>query len=78
MKKTINRKKVLIDSLIEAIIVTIILYVIIGPYNNEFVNIMQDISKNESVLSVCILMFPIFLIVHICVNLGKTVIKGKD
>ncbi len=70
-------KKVLIDSVVGALIATVIVYVIIGPYNTEFVNILQGISEKGLVVNTCLIMFPALLIVCLCINLGKIVIEEK-
>ncbi len=80
MNKIIKKhgKKVLIDSVIGAFIATVIVYVIIGPYNTEFVNIMQGIAKDGSAFEVSLIMFPIILIVYLIIKLGRIVIEEKN
>ena len=70
-------KKLLIDSVIGALIVVAIVYVIIGPYNTEFVNIMQGVAKDNSAINVSLILFPIILIIDLIINLGIIVTKGK-
>lgn len=70
-------KKLLINSVIEALIVVAIVYIIIGPYNTEFVNIMQVIEKGGSAIEISFFMFPIILIIYLIINLGRIVMKEK-
>ncbi len=70
-------KKLLIDSVVGALIVTVIVYVIIGPYNTEFVNIMQGVAKDNSAINVSLILFPIILIIYLIINLGIIVTKEK-
>ena len=70
-------KKLLIDSVIGALIVVAIVYVIIGPYNTEFVNIMQGVAKDNSAINVSLILFPIILIIDLIINLGIIVTKEK-
>ncbi len=68
-------KKVLIDSVVGAIIATVIVYVIVGPYNTEFVKILQGISEKGFAVNTCLIVFPAFLIACLSFNLAKIVIK---
>ena len=79
MKKLLKKygKKILIDSIVGAIIATIIAYVIVGPYNSEFTEILQIIASHDSKTEICIIIFLITLIINITINLGKVVVKNK-
>ena len=71
------RKEVLMNSIIGSILSTVIVYVIIGPYNTEFVDILQGIATDGSAVEVSLVMFPIILILCLMINLGRIVVKEK-
>ena len=70
-------KKILINSVSGALIITIIAYLILGPYNIEFTNVLKGISERGNAKEVCFTLFPIFLIIHMIIDVGKLVIKEK-
>ena len=79
MKKVFKKhgKKLLIESLVGAIFATIIVYVIVGPYNAEFTKLLQTISDKNIACNVCLIMFPAFLIINFTIKLAMIVAKEK-
>ncbi len=70
-------KEILINSVVGALTGTIIIYVIIGPYNDEFVKLLQAISSDGSALEICLMIFPMILIFYLALDIGKIIAKEK-
>ena len=71
-------KKILVNSVVCSLVVAVITYVIVGPYNSEFVKILQGVAnKSNSQIELSIIMFFIALILCLIVELAKIVMKEK-
>lgn len=70
-------KKILLNTIINSVLITIIIYLVLGPFNNEIVNIMQEIKNNNSVFDAIIIIFPIIIIFYLSMNIAVIVSKKK-
>ena len=83
MKKEIKKEeknilKIIIRSLVRAVIFTVITYFIVGPYNSDVINILQNITKNNvNIFKLCSNIFMIILTIIIIIELAKIAAKQK-
>ena len=70
-------KELLIDTVCCALFITVIMYLIVGPYNSDFVNILQFIAKDDIAVNLSLIMFPIYLIFCFIIKLGTTVMSEE-
>ena len=72
-----NSKKLVFGTIISSLILAVIVYLIIGPYNYDFIELLLKIRERGIALYVCVILFPAFLIFFFTINLAEAVIKKK-
>lgn len=79
LKKEISKKTIggaLIESVISAIIFTIVLYFCLTSFNETIQTMLKAISGGKtSALDVTMILFPIILIIALTLKLGTIIIK---
>lgn len=70
-------KELLIDTVCCALFITVIMYLIIGPYNSDFVDILEFISKDGIAVNLSLVMFPVYLILCFLIKLGTTIMSEE-
>lgn len=70
-------KELLIDTICCALFITVIMYLIIGPYNSDFVDILKFISKDGIAVNLSLVMFPVYLILCFIIKLVTTVMSEE-
>lgn len=69
--------KVLVESTISALVWTTVFYLIIGPYNETFRNLLENIEKQEvDLYELCMILFGIFLVLCIVFDIAKVIITN--
>lgn len=79
MKKVTKKEKkeVLINSLGSSILATIIIYLIVGPFNADIVKILPIIAEKDWAIKLSLIMFPIMFIVYMLINIGMVIEKSR-
>ena len=80
MKKIIKKygKKILMDAIIGTILSMIVIYLIIGPFNERFVSLLHEISEGNLVLTTCLIMLPAVFIVCLITSFASRIdVKKK-
>ena len=86
MKKWLNKEYVvkrkmwtlLFESIIDALIFTIILYLCVTKYNSVIIESLNNISANNFGFTFSIIMFPIILIIITMLKLGLYIISNEN
>lgn len=73
-----RRIKIVIESFMLAIIWSIIIYLIVGPFNNTFVELLNCINTNNDALNITICILPILIIFILMIKLGKEVFSNSN
>ena len=71
-------KKIILNTIINSLLITVIIYLVLGPFNDEIVNIMQEIKNNNSVFDAIIIIFLIIIIFYLSFNIAVTVSKKRN
>ena len=79
MKKIFKKhwKELLIDTVCCTLFITVIMYLIVGPYNSDFVSILQFIAKDGIAVNLSLVMFPVYLILCFLIKLGTTIMSEE-
>ena len=77
MKGKNSKKCLIIESIIKAVIATIIVYLILGPLNNEFTYILQNSLEKDLAVTTSLIMFIPFLVISVIVNFIEFYFKEK-
>ena len=86
MKKWLNKEYVvkrkmwtlLFESVMDALIFTIILYFCVTKYNSVIIELLNNISANNSGFTFSKIMFPIILIIITMLKLGLYIISNGN
>ena len=65
-----NMKTILLTSIIDGVILSILSYIAITDYNEFLIDLLQAIAENNAAYEFSWIMLPCFIIVTLVVNLG--------
>lgn len=69
--------KMVLETLITAVIYTVVIYLIIGPFNNTCVEILKSVNTNNSELNVIMCVLPILFIILFMLKLGTSIMTSN-
>ena len=71
-----ERVKMIVETFMEIITWTVIIHLIVGPYNNICVELLNSINTNNSELKFAMIVLSFFLIICLTIKLVKYVINS--
>lgn len=73
-----KRIKMAVETFITAFIGTIVVYLILGPFNNTCVELLNYIDANNSELDIAICVLPILFIFLFMIRLGMYIVSNNN
>ncbi len=76
--KNLNIKKMVVSTLVHTIVGTIIIYMLIGPYNETMQKLFQKTAENSSAIQSVLVIIPIILILEALLSAGSELLTTEE